>query len=219
MTTLQIALSILCAVLVLQLVVLIVRDVRPGRATYALLALVEVGLVAQLVLGLVRVFDDHEGVSVAPYVGYLVGALAILVSLVTAIAWLGSARGAVRDIAQLAAPPTNFLLLKLKDLGLAIGFGVALVVSVLTAWSVTAWFTRRVRRSTGAVVSTAGDIAAGQYDVRIDATGLGTENLPVHPHDAVDAHLGHDGEQRRHRRAGRRVGARQPEVQRQHGGL
>ena len=50
-------------------------------------------------------------------------------SLVTAIAWLGSARGAVRDIAQLAAPPTNFLLLKLKDLGLAIGFGAALVVS------------------------------------------------------------------------------------------
>jgi hypothetical protein len=78
MTTLQIALSILCAVLVLQLVVLIVRDVRPGRATYALLALVEAGLVAQLVLGLVRVFGDHEGVSVAPYVGYLVGALAIL---------------------------------------------------------------------------------------------------------------------------------------------
>jgi membrane protein len=58
-----------------------------------------------------------------------VGALAILVSLVTAIAWLGSARSAVRDIAQLAAPPTNFLLLKLKDLGLAIGFGAALVVS------------------------------------------------------------------------------------------
>jgi hypothetical protein len=78
MTTLQIALSILCAVVVVQLVVLIVRDVRPGRATYALLALVEAGLVAQLVLGLARVFDDHEGVSVAPYVGYLVGALVIL---------------------------------------------------------------------------------------------------------------------------------------------
>jgi hypothetical protein len=60
------------------LVVLIVRDRRPGRVTYALLALVELGLVAQLVLGLARVFGDHAGVSVATYVGYLVGALVIL---------------------------------------------------------------------------------------------------------------------------------------------
>ena len=57
------------------------------------------------------------------------GAFAIVVSLVTAIAWLGSARDAVRDIADLAAPPTNFLLLKLKDLGLAVAFGLALVIS------------------------------------------------------------------------------------------
>jgi membrane protein len=57
------------------------------------------------------------------------GALAVVVSLFTAIAWLSSARDAVRDIADLAAPPTNFLLLKLKDLGLALGFGLALVVS------------------------------------------------------------------------------------------
>jgi membrane protein len=42
---------------------------------------------------------------------------------------LSSARDAVRDIAELAAPPTNFLLLRLKDLGLAIAFGLALVVS------------------------------------------------------------------------------------------
>jgi membrane protein len=57
------------------------------------------------------------------------GVIALIGTLVTAIAWLGSARDAVRDIAQLAAPPTNFLLLKLKDLGLAIAFGVALIVS------------------------------------------------------------------------------------------
>lgn len=78
MTTLQIALSILCGVVAVQLVVLMVRDVLPGRATYALLVLLELGLVAQLVLGLARVFGDHEGVSVATYVGYLVGALVIL---------------------------------------------------------------------------------------------------------------------------------------------
>jgi membrane protein len=57
------------------------------------------------------------------------GILAILLSLVTAIGWLGSARDAVRDIAELAAPPTNFLLLRLKDLGLAVAFGVALIIS------------------------------------------------------------------------------------------
>ena len=40
-----------------------------------------------------------------------------------------AARDAVRDIAELAAPPTNFLLLRLRDLGLALAFGVALILS------------------------------------------------------------------------------------------
>jgi membrane protein len=57
------------------------------------------------------------------------GAIAIVVSLFTALGWLSSSRDAVRDIAELAAPPTNFLLLRLKDLGLAVAFGVALIVS------------------------------------------------------------------------------------------
>lgn len=57
------------------------------------------------------------------------GAFAIVVSLFTALAWLSSARDAVRDIAELAAPPTNFFLLRLKDLGLAVAFGIALIVS------------------------------------------------------------------------------------------
>jgi membrane protein len=57
------------------------------------------------------------------------GVLALIASLVTAIGWLAASRDAVRDIADLAAPPTNFLLLRLRDLGLAIGFGVALVLS------------------------------------------------------------------------------------------
>jgi hypothetical protein len=78
MTTLQIALSILCGVIAVLLVVLIVRDRRPGPVSYVLLGLAEAGLVAQLVLGLARVFGDHRGVSVATYVGYLVGALFIL---------------------------------------------------------------------------------------------------------------------------------------------
>jgi phosphoglycerol transferase MdoB-like AlkP superfamily enzyme len=78
MRDLQIVLSVLCLLVAVLLVVLIVRAVRPGRVTYALLALIEVGLVVELVLGLARVFDDHRGVSVPTYVGYLVGALVIL---------------------------------------------------------------------------------------------------------------------------------------------
>jgi membrane protein len=57
------------------------------------------------------------------------GAIALVGTLVTAVGWLGSARDAVRDLAGLAAPSTNFALLKLKDLGLAVAFGVALIVS------------------------------------------------------------------------------------------
>ncbi len=57
------------------------------------------------------------------------GAIALVGTLFTAVGWLGSARSAVRDLAGLAAPTTNFALLKLKDLGLALAFGVALIVS------------------------------------------------------------------------------------------
>lgn len=57
------------------------------------------------------------------------GILALAVSLFTALGWLSSARDALRDIAQLAAPPTNFFLLRLKDLGLAVAFGLALILS------------------------------------------------------------------------------------------
>jgi hypothetical protein len=78
MTSLQIALSVACLLVAVQLGVLVARDRRPGRVTYALLVLLELGLVAQLVLGLLQVLDDHEGVSVATYVGYLVGALVVL---------------------------------------------------------------------------------------------------------------------------------------------
>jgi hypothetical protein len=78
MTNLQIVLAVLCLIIALQLAVLIALDRLPDRLTVVLLALLEVGLVAQLVVGLAMVFDDHRGVSVATYVGYLVGALAIL---------------------------------------------------------------------------------------------------------------------------------------------
>ena len=65
-------------VVALWLVVLIARDRQPDDWVYGTLALLELGLVAQLVIGLVRLGGDHEGVNVAAYVGYLVGSLVIL---------------------------------------------------------------------------------------------------------------------------------------------
>lgn len=66
-----------------------------------------------------------------------IGALGLVGTLFTAVGWLGAARDAVRDIAQLAAPPTNFLLLKLKDLGLALCFAVALILSAALSFVTT----------------------------------------------------------------------------------
>jgi hypothetical protein len=77
-TALQIVLSVVALVVAVWLVLLIVRDQQPNDYAYAALALLEVGLVAQLVIGLVIVSGDHGGVNVAAYVGYLVGSLVIL---------------------------------------------------------------------------------------------------------------------------------------------
>jgi membrane protein len=111
-----------------------------------------------------------------------IGALGIGVSLFTALAWLSSARDAVRDIAELAAPPTNFLLLRLKDLGLAVAFGLALILSAalsLGSTSLLAWLLDTVgidetslaatlaARALGLVLAFALDVAvlAGLYRV------------------------------------------------------
>ena len=78
MTNLQIVLSVLCLLVLLQLVVLIIRDRLPGLVTLVMLAIIEIGLVVQVVVGLAMVLHDHRGVSVATYLAYLVGALLIL---------------------------------------------------------------------------------------------------------------------------------------------
>lgn len=57
------------------------------------------------------------------------GAIALVGLLLTALGWLASGRDAVRTIFGIDLLTTNFVLLKLKDLGSAIGFGTALVVS------------------------------------------------------------------------------------------
>jgi hypothetical protein len=78
MTALQIVLGAGAAVVAIWLVVLVARDRLPDSSLYAALAVIEVGLVVQLVIGLARVFGDHGGLNVAAYVGYLVGALLVL---------------------------------------------------------------------------------------------------------------------------------------------
>jgi hypothetical protein len=75
---LQIVLSVLAAAVAVWLVVLIVRNREPGDPLYGALALLEVGMVVQLVIGVVRLFGSHPGVNVAAYLGYLIGAVLIL---------------------------------------------------------------------------------------------------------------------------------------------
>jgi membrane protein len=55
--------------------------------------------------------------------------IALVAVFVTALSWFSSARSAVRLFFQLPQDKTFFLLLKLKDLGLVIGFGIVVVVS------------------------------------------------------------------------------------------
>ncbi len=64
------------------------------------------------------------------------GAIALAGLLFTALGWLASARDSVRSIFDIGPISTPFLLLKAKDLGLAVGFGAVLIVStVLSAVS------------------------------------------------------------------------------------
>ncbi|MHA6667287.1 YihY/virulence factor BrkB family protein [Homoserinimonas sp. A447] len=57
------------------------------------------------------------------------GAIALGGLLFTALGWLASARDAIRTLFGLPGEMLNFLLLKLKDVGLGIGFGAALLIS------------------------------------------------------------------------------------------
>ena len=57
------------------------------------------------------------------------GAIAAVGLFFTALGWLASGRDAVRLIFGLPSAPTNFLILKVKDLGLALAFGAAMLLS------------------------------------------------------------------------------------------
>jgi membrane protein len=61
------------------------------------------------------------------------GAIALVGLAFTALGWLASARDAIRRIFSVGPDTTFFLLLKLKDAGLALGFGVVLLVSAVVS--------------------------------------------------------------------------------------
>ena len=114
MTTLQIVLSAASGLAALWLVVLIALDRLPDDPVYAALGLIEVGIVVQLVLGLVMVFGGHDGVNVAAYVGYLVGALVILP---VAVLWsLGERTRAGTGVLLVGVIVIPALCLRLHDL-------------------------------------------------------------------------------------------------------
>jgi len=114
MATLQIVLGAICGVMAIWLVVLIVLDRLPGDLVYGVLAVIEVGLVVQLVIGLTRVFGDHGDLNVAAYVGYLVGSL-----LVLPIAFLWSVGERTRSgtaVLLVGVVAVAFLFLRLQQL-------------------------------------------------------------------------------------------------------
>lgn len=59
------------------------------------------------------------------------GIVALAALLVTVLSWFASARSAVREMMELPPDTTFFLLLKLRDLGLVIGFGIVTLVSAV----------------------------------------------------------------------------------------
>jgi membrane protein len=83
------------------------------------------------------------------------GVIALVGVLVTALGWLASARTAIRIIFGVPQSKTNFVILKLRDLLVALGFGLVVVIS--------------------AALSVAGSAA----------TGFGLELLGISPHSLL----------------------------------
>lgn len=104
-----------CAVAVVWIVALLVRDRVPGRALLNVLAAVELLLVVHLVVGAVRAFTDGpEGLAVWEYLGYLVGATLLVPA---GVVWSSGERTrggtAVLLVAVLVVP---FMFVRLHDI-------------------------------------------------------------------------------------------------------
>ncbi len=96
------------------------------------LALIEV--LRQTVPGLIDPDGSGEGIIdpelllEATIFGWT-GAVALVGLFLSALGWMAGARDAIRIMFDLPGPRTNFYLLKLKDVGLALGFGALLLIS------------------------------------------------------------------------------------------
>jgi hypothetical protein len=120
MIPLQIALSAVCLLSAVWLVVLLVRDRTPDRLLLNLLAVVELALLVHLVLGVVRVTGDAPaGLSVWEYLGYLFG---VLLFIPAGVVWSSGERSrggtAVLLVAVLLVP---FMFVRLGDVWAAGG--------------------------------------------------------------------------------------------------
>ena len=114
MTALQLVLGVVAVLVAVWLVVLIVLDRLPDDYLYGALGLLEVGLVVQLVIGLVMVGGHHGGVNVPAYVGYLVGSLVVLPA---AFAWsVGERTRAGTGVLLVAVVVVPVLFLRLHEL-------------------------------------------------------------------------------------------------------
>lgn len=94
-----------------------------------------IDVLAQTVPGLIAGDDgegivDPEALLSAGIFGWT-GALALIALLFSALGWLAGARDAVRTMVDLPGSRMNPVLLKVKDLGLAAGFGALLLLSAV----------------------------------------------------------------------------------------
>ena len=91
-----------------------------------------VGLINQSVPGLIGPHGviDPNALATAGVLGWT-GAIAFVGLLFTALGWLSATAQAVRTIFRMPSDTTFFVLVKLRELGLGLLFGLALVVSAL----------------------------------------------------------------------------------------
>lgn len=143
----------------------------------------EEAFLALLSSNLPGLIDTGNGGAIDPEALFASGILASLgivaaVGLLfTALGWLASGREAVRRIFGLATDPGNFALVILKDLGLAVAFGVAIVASAaLSVLSTTAlgWVFESMGIDNRSTIATVGARAVGLLLVLLlDAVVLG----------------------------------------------
>ena len=115
MTPLQIALTAVCLLSAVWLVVLLVQDRTAPRVLLNLLAVAELALLVHLVLGIVRVTGDAPaGISEWEYIGYLIG---VVLFIPAGVVWSSGekSRGgtAVLLVAVLLVP---FMFVRLADI-------------------------------------------------------------------------------------------------------